>query len=59
MVGEQKYLPLEEECHLHHSVLEFKYQYTHHIRETATAEHYNLQYQLYKTNEYATHFFTC
>jgi len=59
MVGEQKYLPLEEECLLHHSVLEFKYQYTYNSRETATAKHYNIQYQLYKTQKYATQFFTC
>jgi hypothetical protein len=43
MVGGQKNLALEEECLLHQPVLEFKYQYTYHIKETQTATHYNLQ----------------
>jgi len=43
MVEGQKYLPLEEEYLLHHSVLEFKYKYTYHSSETATVEHHNIQ----------------
>jgi hypothetical protein len=48
MVEEQKYLALEEECLLHHTVLEFKYQYISHSKETATTDHYNLQYSYTK-----------